>query len=115
MKNVITVILLMIISVLTKAQDLSDIINNLPEGANSLVLSADINIDGSPDVFITGESVADDFVKLYQNNGDSTFFDLGISIPYLSDASACFADLNNDTYVDLLYTGIDDLFNYHFY
>lgn len=115
MKNVITVILLLIMPVLVNAQDLSNIMNNLPEGANSLVLSADINIDGLPDVFISGESVLDDFIKLYQNNGDSTFFDLGISIPYLSVASACFADLNNDTYVDLLYTGIDASFNYHFY
>ncbi|MDA3954387.1 MAG: FG-GAP-like repeat-containing protein [Bacteroidales bacterium] len=115
LQRLISTVLLIILSVLVNAQDLSNIINNLPEGANSLVLSADVNIDGFPDVFIAGESVADDFVELYRNNGDSTFFDLGLSIPYLSDASACFADLNNDTYVDLLYTGIDATFNYRFY
>ncbi|MCD4834570.1 MAG: FG-GAP-like repeat-containing protein [Bacteroidales bacterium] len=108
-------ILGLLISFQANAQDLSNIINNLPEGAKSLVLSADVDIDGLPDVFIAGETVSDDFAGLYQNKGDSTFFDLGLSIPYLSDAAACFADLNNDAYVDLLYTGIDESLNYRFY
>jgi len=115
MKKLFSVVLLMSISMFLFAQDLSDISNNLPKGAKSIVLSADIDIDGFPDVFLAGETLSLKFAGLYQNKGDSTFSDLGLSVPYLTDASACFADLNNDTYVDLLYTGIDESLNYRFY
>jgi gliding motility-associated-like protein len=115
MKNLYITVFFLGLTVLIKAQDLSIINNNLPKGAKSIVLTADIDIDGLPDVFIAGETVTDDFAGLYRNMGDSTFFDLGVSIPHLSDAAACFADLNNDTYADLLYTGIDEALNYRFY
>jgi len=114
MKKLISIIFALF-PVLLFAQDLSEITNTLPKGAKSIVLAADIDINGFPDIFITGETLSDNFTALYKNNGDSTFSDLGLSVPYLNDASACFADINNDSYVDLLYTGIDESLNYLFY
>lgn len=106
---------LILLSCLTNAQDLSGISHNLPAGAKSIVLAADVNTDGLKDLFLAGETLSDQFVNIYLNNGDSSFTNLGVSIPYLSDATACLADLNNDTYVDLLYSGLDDSFRYQFY
>lgn len=115
MKKWIGVAWMLVLTVYVHAQELSNITTNLPEGAKSLVLSADIDRDGLPDVFIAGETATDDFAAIYQNKGDSTFFDLGIGIHYLSYATATYTDLNNDNYTDLIYTGIDESFNYYFY
>jgi gliding motility-associated-like protein len=114
-KQLIGILLFAVISKMAVTQDLTEITNNLPEGANSLILTADIDIDGLPDVFIAGETISSEFIGLYKNTGDSSFFDLGVSIPYLFDATACFSDLNNDGYADLLYAGLDASFNYQFY
>ncbi len=115
MRKGIIILLLILNAVGVIAQDFSEITNNLPEGANNIVLSADVDMDGYPDLFISGETVGDEFVGIFRNMGDSSFFDLGVSIPYLNDATACFSDLNNDGYADLLYAGIDAFLAYQFY
>lgn len=114
-KQLIVILVFAITSKIAVTQDLSEVTNNLPEGSNSLVLAADVDLDGYPDLFMSGETVSDEFVGIYRNMGDSSFFDLGVSIPYLNDATACFSDLNNDGYADLLYAGIDASLVYQFY
>lgn len=114
-RPLIGILLFALISKTAVTQEFSEIPDNLPKGANSLILSADIDLDNLPDVFFAGEDVSSKFAGICKNMGDSSFFDLGVSIPYLNDATACFSDLNNDGYADLLYAGIDASLAYQFY
>ncbi len=78
---------------------------------NSGVVTGDIDNDGYPDVFMSGEG---NFVgpvqtttKLFHNNGDGTFTDITATanIPAGATAlSAAMADINNDGYLDLFVT-----------
>lgn len=78
---------------------------------NSGVVAGDIDNDGYPDVFMSGEG---NFVgpiqsttRLFHNNGDGTFTDITATanVPGGATAlSAAMADINNDGYLDLFVT-----------
>ncbi|MGE0089785.1 MAG: FG-GAP-like repeat-containing protein [Bacteroidales bacterium] len=107
MKKQFSLIVLILITLKSFTQDLSVITSNLPSNTNSILLSGDIDNDGLMDVFVSGINTGTKYARLYKNLGDSTFLNLGVSISPLSDAAACFADLNNDNWLDLIYTGVN--------
>lgn len=74
---------------------------------NSTCLSFDADNDGKPDVFLMGKTGASFYSKLYHNNGDSTFLDLGIAFPALAYGDASLIDFNNDGRMDILLCGFD--------
>ena len=74
---------------------------------NSTILSFDADLDGKPDILVMGKDGSNYFTKLYHNNGDSTFLDLGIAFPGLADGSADVIDFNNDGLPDVVICGND--------
>ncbi len=78
---------------------------------NSGVSVGDIDNNGYPDIFMTGEGhmmlAAQTPTVLYVNNGDGTFTDVsataGIQTPESALATA-MADINNDGYLDIFIT-----------
>jgi len=75
---------------------------------NSGIVAGDIDNDGFPDVFMSGEGNLGGPVqtpaRFFHNNGDGTFSDITdtANVPGgLTATSAAMADINNDGYLDL--------------
>jgi gliding motility-associated-like protein len=74
---------------------------------NSSILAFDADLDGKPDILVMGKDGSNYYTKLYHNNGDSTFTDLGIAFPGLAIGSADVIDFNNDGLPDIVLCGND--------
>lgn len=72
----------------------------------------DIDNDGYPDVFLTGETaILSRVAKVYRNNKNGTFSELtNVHLTGLAFASCSWSDLNNDGYLDLIVSGEDSNF-----
>ena len=78
---------------------------------NSGVVVGDIDNDGFPDIFVSGEGFVigpqQTPAQLYHNNGDGTFTDISFLSGVVgagSALSAAMGDINNDGFIDLFIT-----------
>ncbi len=74
---------------------------------NPSLSTADIDIDGDPDLLIMGESINGPSVSLYEND-NGVLVDVSSSINALTNSSASWGDINMDGYPDVLITGTDN-------
>ena len=65
----------------------------------------DYDGDGDLDILIQGYTASSQITKIYKNIGDDNFVDSGLIFPALADGSVCFADYNNNGYLDILIAG----------
>ena len=89
----------------------SETMADLPGLERGAIAWGDYDNDGHPDLFFCGGysfSAGDNVSLLYRNNGDGSFTDSGIFLPKISNASAIWADFNNDGYLDLLLNGSNE-------
>ncbi|MDW3647375.1 MAG: FG-GAP-like repeat-containing protein [Bacteroidia bacterium] len=107
---------LFIVSHFASAQTFTEILSALPNGGveDGSVAMADVNGDTHKDVLITGlngSSIA--IAKLYINDGSGNFTEsVGTPFEGVHESSIAFADVNGDTYQDVLITGdknVDEL------
>jgi len=86
---------------------------NLTGVSSSSVAWGDYNNDNNLDILLTGSGVGNIRTsKLYKNNGDETFTEqTSISLIGVIGSSVAWGDYNNDSYLDILLTGIDNSSN----
>ena len=66
----------------------------------------DYDNDGRPDILLTGEQgFLDPVSKVYHNNGDGTFSDIGAGLTGVEFSSVAWGDYDNDGWLDILLTG----------
>jgi hypothetical protein len=65
----------------------------------------DLDNDGDLDIALAGLEASYGISKLYRNNGDGTFGDMGAGLQSVVDAALAFGDYDNDGDLDLLLTG----------
>ena len=78
--------------------------------ANSSIAFADVDGDLDQDVLVTGRDGNNNRItKLYTNSGNGTFTEVsGTPFTGVANSSITFADVNGDTYPDVLITGRDN-------
>lgn len=68
----------------------------------------DYDNDGDPDLLITGETSGNKVVaKIYSNQRGGKFYDTKIPLEGVKDGSALWVDLNNDGWLDIIISGLN--------
>ncbi len=81
----------------------------LPGVKHGDIAWADFDNDGKPDLLIAGEAASGRITKLFRNNGDGSFTELGVSgLPGVSQCSVAWADFDNDGRMDFAIAGNSD-------
>ncbi len=72
---------------------------------NGSVAWGDYNSDGKLDILLTGYDDSNRISKIYRNNGDGTFTDIGAGLTDVQYSSVAWGDYNSDGKPDILLTG----------
>jgi len=83
-------------------------IPTLPDVARATVITADFNCDGNLDLILSGNTSSGNITRVYRNNGDSTFSNLGLGLPVLENAAAEVVDFDLDGWPDFILAGRKD-------
>lgn len=113
----LAVILLFLTIFNLEAQQFSKVTKSVfTQTGNSTAFPFDVDKDGYSDVFTMGKNGTSYYSKIYRNNGDSTFLDLGISMPGLAYGDADVMDFNNDGFQDIAICGYNGVTrHFHLY
>jgi uncharacterized membrane protein YeaQ/YmgE (transglycosylase-associated protein family) len=78
----------------------------LPGVGVSSAAWGDYDNDGWLDILLTGLTAGwTSIARVYHNNGDGTFTDIGAGLPGVSGGSVAWGDYDNDGWLDILLTG----------
>jgi Concanavalin A-like lectin/glucanases superfamily/Bacterial Ig domain/FG-GAP-like repeat/Regulator of chromosome condensation (RCC1) repeat/Immunoglobulin domain/IPT/TIG domain len=80
----------------------------LPHVTRGSAAWGDFNNDGNLDLILTGttnNSSSGAISRIYRNNGDGTFTDIGAGLPGVYNSAVAWGDFDNDGRLDLLLTG----------
>jgi hypothetical protein len=83
----------------------TDINAGLPGVVDSSVAWGDYDNDGRLDILLTGSAASGYIAKVYHNNGDGTFTDIGAGLTGVYASSVAWGDYDNDGRLDILLTG----------
>ena len=78
---------------------------NLPGIEKGAAAFGDYDLDGDPDLLMTGQTSTDRKTYLYQNTGSDFLLDTRSFIPGVSDASLAFIDYDQDGDLDIYIAG----------
>lgn len=110
--KVILVFSLFLFPIFLQGQVINFELVNVPlaDVSDGAAIFGDVNNDGYPDIFITGDT--DCIAKLYINDGAGNFTEnTSNSFAGVFLGSAAFADVNNDGSLDLFIIGTDENFD----
>jgi gliding motility-associated-like protein len=85
----------------------SEVSVNIPGVDYSTVKCADLNCDGLTDIIIAGQSATQKIFRIFKNEGNDTFTE-AVSLEGIYDGSFLVADINNDSYPDIIATGVNN-------
>lgn len=89
--------------------DGSGIYIDIQAGLTGLYMSSvdwgDFDHDGDLDLLLTGQNSAGPVSKIYRNNGNDTFIDIGASLPQGFSPNSAWLDYDNDGDLDVVFTG----------
>jgi len=83
----------------------TDINAGLMGVAQSSVAWGDYDNDGDLDILMSGNSNSGSILKVYRNNGNSTFTDINAGLMGVALSSVAWGDYDNDGDLDILVTG----------
>jgi len=85
----------------------TNLVAGLPDVANGSVAWGDADNDGRMDLLLTGvtNGGSGTIARLYRNNGDGTFTNMGIGLPGLQSSSVAWGDYDNDGHLDFVVAG----------
>jgi hypothetical protein len=86
----------------------ADISAGLTGVFNGSVAWGDCDNDGDLDILLTGTSNSGDISRVYRNDGEDSFADIGAGLEGVRTSSAAWGDYDNDGDLDLLLTGKAD-------
>jgi hypothetical protein len=75
---------------------------------SSAVLWFDYDNDGYPDLLVTGAGIGGPVAKIYHNNQNGKFTDIGAPLKPVSVSAVAVGDYDNDGYMDIAISGGDD-------
>ncbi len=75
------------------------------EGAGAPAAWGDYDNDGYLDLALSQSGTGD--TRIYRNNGNGTFTDMGVSLPGAAGGNLAWGDYDNDGYLDLAIIGAD--------
>jgi hypothetical protein len=89
--------------------DGSGVFTNIDAGLPGVYGSAagwgDYDNDGNLDILLTGDTGSTYIARVYHNNGDGTFSDIGAGLTGVYDGSVAWGDYDNDGNLDVLLAG----------
>ena len=95
--------------------DFTDIGANLITLDDASIAWGDYDNDGLLDLLVTGQNAAVPYAgggesaKIYHNNGDGTFTDIGANLTGVIGGQAVWGDYNNDGRLDVLLSGMNNV------
>lgn len=89
------------------APGFTELQTNITSMKNGTVCWGDFNNDTRLDLLLTGTKNGDYYAKIYQNQPDDEFYDINANLAPLAGGNSCWADFNNDGYLDILHAGFD--------
>jgi len=109
-----TTVLMLLLAICSYAQPTEVAGTGIADLRNSSLAKGDLNNDGDIDLVISGIDGSNQYTtKVYINNGDDTFTDLGANIIAIIDGDIALADYNADGYLDISICGRDDSDTYY--
>ncbi len=87
----------------------SDIEAGLPGVSGGSLAWGDFNNNGLPDLAMMGWGPDGPLTRIYRNDGDDVFTDIGADLVQLSSGQLAWADFDNDGRLDLVVSGKDAL------
>ncbi|HYG21148.1 MAG TPA: FG-GAP-like repeat-containing protein [Verrucomicrobiae bacterium] len=66
----------------------------------------DFDNDGDHDILMSGQGQSSSMARVYRNDGNGTFSDINAGLPSVNWSEATWGDFDNDTYLDILLTGL---------
>lgn len=87
----------------------SEVSINIPGIDYSTVKCSDLNGDGWTDIIACGQTATQRMFKVYRNKGDGSFSEAS-SLEGMYDGSFIIADINKDSYPDIIASGVNNSF-----